>query len=467
MINFFKNINRQYHTVGGYADFLRIAVPLIISMGVNAIQIFIDRVFLSYYSQVSYAAAIPAGISNFAIMSIFLFTLGYIDIFVAQYYGKQENSSIGPAVWQSVYLALAAAFLIFLVSLFSEKIFTHIGHPYNVAVEEVKYFKMLCYGAFPTIADLALSGFYSGRGKTKVVLLITTCCITVNILLDFCLIFGNLGFPELGITGAALATNISAAISVLISIILILQKKNNAIYNTRKFTPDFVFMKRLLRYGFPNGIATFFDMAEFSIFTLIVGTIGTVELTASNIAVSIYDIIVMPIIGCGMATSIMVGQYLGRNKASIAATCIKSAFHIIYAYVIILAILLILAPNLIIFPFTIGAQASSANTIMPVTLNILKIIVIHLLLEPWYTIFGAIIKGAGDTAYAMKALAFASIFLIIIPAYMFIVIFKFEIYTAWLCMLSFIIFLSVSYYLRYKSGKWKRMRVIEMDIIDG
>jgi MATE family multidrug resistance protein len=93
-----------------------------------------------------------------------------------------------------------------------------------------------------------------------------------------------------------------------------LYQKNAHIYKTRHIKPDINIFKRLLKFGFPNGITVFFDMVEFTIFMLIIGTLGILELTASNIAFSVYHIIVMPIIGAGVAISIMVGNYLGQKR---------------------------------------------------------------------------------------------------------------------------------------------------------
>jgi MATE family multidrug resistance protein len=463
-MDFFSNIKKQYDSEGGYKEFLDIAFPLVVSTGIGAIQLFIDRIFLSMYSQSSFAAATPAGISNWALECFFFGTLSYINVFVAQYYGKKELRAIGPAIWQSVYLSLFAALIILCVSFFSELFFMNIGHPEAIAREEVTFFRVLCYGAFPNIAIAALSGFYSGRGKTVVVFLASTFGVILNIILDFCLIFGNFGFPEMGISGAAWATNIALAVVNVIYIILIISKKNNDIYNTRSIKIDFLFMKRLLSYGLPNGAEFFFDMMGFSIFMLIIGNLGNAELTASNIVATISHIFTMPIVGFGTAISIMVGNYLGKNQSSFAQRSVKSSIHVVYAYIIIVVLVLILFPNQLIYPFSGQAQVTLVEQIKPMIVNLLTILAVYLIFDAGNIIFASAIKGAGDTVFVMKRLLIFSVFLVIIPTYINIIILKKGVYIAWSFLLFSVIALAWSFYFRYRSNKWKKMRVIEMDI---
>ncbi|GMO64801.1 MAG: MATE family efflux transporter [Endomicrobiia bacterium] len=465
MISIFNNIERQYKATGGYLEFLKIAIPLIISTSVGAIQLFINRTFLSLYSQESFAASAPAGISNWAIVTLFLGTLAYVDVFVAQYYGKREYRSIGPVIWQSVYLALLAAFIILCISFFSKTIFMNIGHPYIVACEEVKFFRVLCYGAFPTLSVAALSGFYAGRGETKVVLLVGTYGVLINIILDICLIFGHLGFPRLGILGSAWSSNISSTVMFITYVFMVIAKKNST-YNTRCFKPNFSFMKRLLRYGFPNGVQFFFDMTGFGVFVLIVGTLGIAELTVSNIVLNINNLIAMPLVGCGMAISIMVGNYLGKNKASLAKMSVKSATHIVYAYSVIVIFVLILLPSQLIYPFLYGSQVLLIDNVKPIAVNLLRILAIYLIFDATGIIFAAAIKGAGDTVFIMKVLTIFTVVSVIIPMYLIVIVFKFGIYVAWYFMLTYSIGLAISFYCRYKSDKWKEMRVIDMNVID-
>jgi MATE family multidrug resistance protein len=462
----FKYIKKQYNVIGGYKEFLKIAIPLILSTGIGAVQLFTDRIFLSCYSREAFAASTPAGIANWAIICFFFGTLAYMDVFVAQYYGKKEYRLIGPAIWQSVYLAFIAAIIVFFISFFSKLFFMNLGHPSIIAQEETTFFRILCYGALPCVSEAALAGFYAGIGKTSVVLLASFCGVVSNIILDFCLIFGNFGFPEMGIAGAALASNISLTIVCIVYILLITSKNNANVYNSRCFKPDFVFMKKLLRYGVPSGTEFFFDMLGFGSFIIIIGNLGAVELSASNIVATINHVFVMPIIGCGMTTSIMVGNYLGKNQASSAQESVKSAVHIVYAYIAFVVLALIFLPNQLICPFSGGAQAEIMDQVKPMVTNLLIILAVYLIFDAGNIIFASAIKGAGDTVFVMKRLLFFSTFLVIIPTYLNIMVFKCGVYVAWSFLLVSIIALAGSFYFRYKSNKWKKMRVIDMDVVD-
>jgi len=466
-MNIFAYIQAKWNASGGYSEFLKLAFPLIISTGAWSIQNFINRFFLAWYSTNAFAAAQPAATLNFAIMSIFIGTLSYVDVFVSQYYGNKEYKHIGPAVWQSVHLSFVGAVILFVISLFSQNIFNFIGHAPEVIVEEVKFFRILCYGALFVLTSYAFSGFYSGRSKTRIVLYINAIGILINIFLDYLLIFGNFGLPRLGIEGAAIASIIASFAMCAIFLFLIIQKKYASKYSTRTLTPDFSIMRRLIKFGFPNGLQFFFDVGSFTFFILVIGTLGTIELSATNIALNIYHMVFMPVIGCGIATSILVGQYLGRNKASIAQKSVRTAVELICVYVAIVVLLDIFVPNIFIYPFSKGAESALIGQIRPVAVNLIRFIALFALFDPLSIIFQSAIKGAGDTAFVMKVLVSAAVVLLIIPIYLVVIKFHMGIYAGWGVITFYIAVLAVAFFLRYKSNKWKKMRVIEMNVIDG
>ena len=165
---------QRWRAEGGYRDVFSVAVPLILSTATWSLQNFIDRVFLSWWSQEAVAASLPAGMLNFSLVSFFLGTAGYVSTFVAQYFGSEQKKMIGPVLWQGLYIALAGGIALLPFIPLADMIFNFIGHSAEVRQAEVVYFRILCLGALPLVASSAMSGFFSGLGRTGVVLARTT-----------------------------------------------------------------------------------------------------------------------------------------------------------------------------------------------------------------------------------------------------------------------------------------------------
>jgi MATE family multidrug resistance protein len=463
MIKWFK---QRYSIAGGYKEFFKIAVPLIISTGAWSFQHFLNRLFLAWHNAEEFAAALPAGVLSFTILSLFVGTVVYVDVFVAQYWGKRDYKAIGPAVWQSVYLALAGGIIVFGISLFTRHIFTFTAHPPEIRAHEITYFKTLAYGAFFALASGGMGGFYAGRGLTKVVVIVNAVGVGVNILLDYVLIFGKWGFPQMGIKGAALATVLGAATMAAIFFCLIVRRQNNFSFNTRSFKPDFAFIKKLFKFGFPNGVQFFTDMSAFAFFVFMVGSLGGLELTASSIALNINYLAFMPITGFGITVSILVGQYLGRNKANIAEIAAYTGIQVALMYGVLVITAYLLFGGIFVDMFLKGTQAAQAELIKPVALNLLLFVCVYTIFDPLNITSAAAIKGAGDTSFVMKALITLSILLLIIPSYVAIIVLKIGLYSAWTIMLVYAAALALTFYRRFLGGKWRKMRVIDMEIKD-
>jgi MATE family multidrug resistance protein len=462
----YKNIKKRYFATAGYKEIFKIAIPLIISTSAWAFQSLIDRFFLAWYSKDAYAASLPASLLNCSLINIFAGMAAYVDVFVAQYNGKKEYHSIGNSVWQSFYIAILSAFIFIIFTFFSQNIFDFIGHPKSIIFEEVKYFNALCYGSCTYFALTALSGFYSGRGKTTVILFVNIAGVLVNIVFDYLLIFGKYGFPELGIVGAAIGTFIGFFVAFMLLLIPMISKKNNTLYKTRNTKLNVDKIKRLIKFGLPNGIHMSFDLSVFTLFTLVIGTLGKNELIASNMVMNIYNIAYMPLLGFGMTTSIIVGNYLGKNKASISEIAIKSVMHITLTYVTILVIAFLVFPDLFIYPFSRGKDTFIIEQIRPTVLILFRFIASSALFEAVSIVFSSAIKGAGDTKFVMQLVIKLALFISALM-YLIVGILKLGLYPCWSVLTVYCVMLMFFCYKRYKTGKWKHMRVIKMKVIDG
>ncbi|MGD2271244.1 MAG: MATE family efflux transporter [Desulfobacterales bacterium] len=447
---------------GGYREVLVIAIPLILSTASWSVQHFVDRMFLAWYSPETIAAAMPAGMLHFSIVSIFMGTAGYVSTFVAQYYGAQQYQRIGPALWQAVYVSISGGLVLLCAIPLATLIFKWVGHDPLVQHHEVVYFRILCLGGGFYIASYALSGFYSGRGKTWPVMWVNIFATAVNLIFDYVLIFGHWGFPEMGIRGAGIATVLAGVFSLLVFLTMMSSGGNNQIYHTIKgWRPEKELFIRLMRFGFPSGVQFFLEMTGFTAFVLLVGRLGTVGLAATNIAFNINTLAFMPMIGCGIAISVLVGQYIGAENPQLAQTSAYSGFHLAFGYMASVAAAYVLVPDIFVVPFSLQAEPQGFAEIYRFSVILLRFVAVYSIFDAMNIIFCSAIKGAGDTRFVMFTTVAISLFVLIIPTYLAIVVFKSGLLVSWILATAYISTLGVVFYLRFLNGKWKSMRVIE------
>ena len=420
--------------------------------------------FLSWHSPDALAAAMPASILSFTLISIFMGTAGYSNTFIAQYMGAKRPWRVGPSMWQGIYIALLGGMVIAMLSFAARPIFEFIGHDPSVRRLEIDYWRILTIGSIFPLLKMTVSSFFSGRGRTYPIMWANFASTLINIALNYCLIFGNLGCPSMGIIGAGISTVISEMCGLIILASLIFRPKHELLFKTISGFPiDKELLLRLLRYGAPNGIQFFLDIAAFSAFILIVGRIGASQLAATNIALNISMLGFMPMIGLGITVSVLVGQSLGSNRPDMADRSTISALQMSTVYMSSLAILFLALPDIFIYPFSAGADPFEFEMIRSHAIVAVRFVGAWSLFDSVGIITSACLKGAGDTSYVMKTIAILSLILLVLPTYLAVEVLSLDLTTAWTIGIFYIVALGAAYGTRFRGGKWKSMRVIERE----
>lgn len=460
----FEAIRSRWSAPGGYREFLVIAFPMILSTASWSIQHFVDRVFLTWYSTDALAASLPAAMTNFVFVSLFLGMAGYVNTFVAQYVGAGRSWRVGPSLWQGAYLALFSAGVGLLVAQLATPLFDLVGHDAAVRSNEVTYFRILCYGVGPLTLSTAMSCFYSGRGRTWPVLAVNVAATVFNIVVDYVLIFGRWGAPEMGMRGAAWATVGSAIFTTLLFVLLLSRssyRREFAIFSGWRF--DRALFGRLLRFGGPSGLNFMLDILSFTLFILIAGRIGRLELTATNLAFNINSLAFMPLIGAGIALSTMVGQRLGRDDPAAAEYCTWTGVHLALGYMGVMALAYSLLPDLFLMPYGAGAQGPEFETARDMARQLLRFVAFYCVFDAAYMMFTAALKGAGDTRYVMLASLLMGVTIMVAPPLIAVEWFDAGVFVVWIFICAYLAAGAVVFYLRFRGGKWKSMRVIEAE----
>ncbi len=329
------------------------SAPIIVTMASFTLMQFFDRVFLARHGSVSLRASLPAGILAFTLTMFFQSLAGYAGTFVAQYHGAGRKKECGRATAQGIWLGLLTWPLCLALVPLGFWILSIARHPADVLVAEKTYMGILMVGAGFWSLTNAVSGFFSGRGDTGTPMRASLVANLSNILLDYALIFGKWGFPEWGIAGAAVATVVSSALGLVILFTLYYRKRFRDEYGTwsaRRL--DRKQMAPILRFGMPAALQTLQDIGSFAFFVVLLGRLPEADMAISNIAFSINNVAFMPLLGMGMAATIVVGQYQGARDAATAERAGWTAMKLAWAYMGVIALTFLFLPGLYFRLFT-------------------------------------------------------------------------------------------------------------------
>lgn len=438
-------------------ELLVLAGPLVLSNAFWTLQLTIDRVMLSRQDSTAVGAAMVAGVMFWTPFALVQVTAAYAATFVAQYVGAGRPQRVGPAIWQALYFSLIAGVLFMGLVPAVEPLMRLTEHAPNVLALEITYLRILCFSALPMLIVAVTSSFFSGRGNSWPVLAINGVGTLVNAVLDYAWIYGRWGFPEMGIAGAGWATVVGSWVSAALGLALVFRSQYRREYATLSgWRPERELFGRLMRFGIPGGLQYFLEALAFNIFLVLVGRLGTNELSATSIAFTINMTAIVPMVGLAQAVSVLVGQRLGENRPDLAAKFAIAGVGWCLAYTAINALVFVGLPGPILFLFEDG-DAVRWTQVAPLVPVLLRFVAVYCLFESISIILSSALRGAGDTRFVSLATMVFAWSLMVLPA----IFFGDNLHINWTFATGYLVVLSFVFIWRFRQGKWRSMRVIE------
>lgn len=448
-------------TPGSSRELLGLAAPLIVSQSFMTVQVFVDTVLLSWHDSREMAASFPAVMWYWLPFGLLQVTAGYTSTFVAQYTGAGRPHRVGPAVWQGVHFAVLAGLLMLLMVPLAPALIALGQHSDALQPLEVTYLRCLAFAAMPMLVMSAINGFFSGRGQTWTILGIEAVGTAVNVLLALVLIFGKAGFPEMGIAGAGWATVAGSWASALFAVALFLRPKYREEFATAsgwRFEGDL--FNRLMKYGGPAGTQVFLDVLVFNLFVQLVGQLGDAALGATTLTIRLNMIAFLPMMGMGQAVCILVGQRLGGDRPDLAEKSVYTGLKWTFGYMCTVALVYLTLPGVILSVFEGGRDPEDFAAIAAIVPRLLVCVAVYSVVESGNFVFGFALRGAGDTRFVTVVTFLLAWPLMVIPTAVTVWVGG-SVYSAWWFATAHIIAMGVCFYLRFRAGAWKAMRVIE------
>lgn len=446
-----------------WKEILQIAWPLIIANSFWNLQLTIDRIYLGMHSTESLGAAMAVMGVFWVPMALLQQTSSYVTAFVAQYYGANDHHKIGSCVWQAFYVSVIGGLLFLTLNFFSPFFFSWVGHTEAIQVLEVEYFNSLAFSALPTALVAAVSGFFTGLGRTKTVIALNFVGLIFNVLFDYLLIFGNLGFPQMGIAGAGYATSIAGLCAAIFGIFILFNDHHESLYKIKsQWQFNIKLIKQFLRYGIPSGLQWALEGLAFTVFLIIMGRLpnGEAALASSSIAVTVMMLSVLPTMGIAQSILTLVGQRLGEKKPQEAARITWDGVGISFIYIGIVASTFLVLPEFYLSWFKNEQNLELWSQVSVLVPKILEIVAVFILFDSIYLNISFALKGAGDTSFVSYVALIVPWPCMVLPAFM-MMDSPDAIINSWRFVIVYMIVLTAILILRFRQGKWQSMDITQ------
>ena len=449
---------------GSMSELFSIAVPLMISAGTQSLMNAADRIIVAGCSEASLAAITPASMLHWTAVCIPVGTILYANTFIAQYDGAGRPERMNASLWQAIWLAVFSGLILLLCLPFSRSLLALSGHSAEIVELEAQYFNTLCAGNPVQLLATALSCYFSGRRRTSVVMIVSMSAVAFNFGLDYLLVYGVGPFPELGLRGAALATVLARCGEVLVYLVLIqadVRRKSLQLWSA--WRPDVKLLKKYLRFGVPSGMHHFLDNSGFTMFLLIVGNLSSRDLAATNLAFSVNGLIFVPLLGFGTAIQTLVGHHIGAGLMDAARRTTWNAALLGVLWTGVTGLMLVAFPNVALRPFFLfaGESGVDADSLARAASTLLMFVAVYSVFDALAVVFASSLRGAGDTTFPMLITLLSSWLVMVVPAALILRLESPTVTMLWLTCAANIGLTGTSMFLRWLSGKWKLIRLVE------
>ncbi|MBK9631415.1 MAG: MATE family efflux transporter [Saprospiraceae bacterium] len=329
-------------TFSNIKPILHLAWPIIIG---NLSQILLNLIDSMIVGQIGYKELASSGLIN-NVLSLPMVACMGLSVVLAPLMAdlmQRNKSAEGRQLMQSATLIVLLFTLLIILVLFVFKSYLYkLGQEKEIVDLGIPYFFWMCWSLLPMMLFYIIKQFYDGMGLVKIPMMIALFSILVNAILNVVLVFGKMGFPQLGLEGSGLATFITRCL--IFSILLFHLFYSNKFKEYKLFIIDFdkKAIMKFLKIALPSSWQSASEVTAFSLLAIMVGWFGAVQMAAHQIAISVATATYMISLGLASAGSIYLGSKFGQNDPAILRFNGLLVVKIAFAYSFIAAILMAL-----------------------------------------------------------------------------------------------------------------------------
>ena len=444
----------------GLRELLTLAWPVVLSRSTQSVVGLCDALMSARLGDQALAAVTTGAINLFSIAVLPMGTVFIVQSFAAQLQGRGDLVAARRYAWYALALAAITTVLAAAGTPFFGAWLSVFRFAPGVHDDMTGYLQWRFWSVGPYIAVEALGNWFAGLGNTRVHMRASVITMVSNVALNWVLIFGHLGAPAMGVRGAALASGL-ATVAGLAWIGMAFARRHREMGADGPLALRVSEFLRLLRFGVPNGLNWFMEIAAFTLFlNAVVSRLGTTVLAAMNAILQINSISFMPAFGLASAGAVLVGQAIGRGEKEDVPRLLGLTARVALVWQGGVGLAYFLMPQLIMRAF--ASEAGSAELIT-VGASMLALSAAWQLFDALGLTIGEALRAAGDTAWCMWA-RLLSAWTVFVPVAWWAVTLR---HGGPMAAIGVTIFylavLACAFLWRFRSGAWRRIELVEVE----
>ncbi len=318
-----------------------------------------DSIFLYYVSETDFAAIGFIGVFYLVIASIGFGLSKGGQIIIARRMGEKDYREAGKSFYALIYFALALAIALFLFMQFGARWFFELFvHSEEILEKSLAYLEPRSYGVFFSYIGMAIMALYTGIARTNFIIVDTIILALVNFILNYGLIYGAWGLPEMGIAGAGLASTIAEVTAFVVFVIYMTRDHSLRLLKIFRWPLPKVNLNlvgRLWSISSPSVIQSVLSIGSWFFFFGVVEHMGERPLAISNLARIVYLMLSIPCWGYSSGINTIVSNFIGMQKRHVVFPIVTKTAKMTFVTTMVISLPVLIWPRFFLYPI-LGKQ---------------------------------------------------------------------------------------------------------------
>jgi putative MATE family efflux protein len=447
-----------------FKSLARIAVPIAAQHFFTSSLNAVDVIMIGQLGETAVAAV---GLANQVFFLLVLLMFGISSgagMFTAQFWGKRDITNIHKVLGIGLLLGISSSLLFSIAGLvFPEFILGIYSKDAAVVALGSTYLRRVAYSYLFTSITFSFASVLRSTENVKLPMVVSIVALSLNTVLNYLLIFGNFGFPKMGVEGAAIATLIARSLECAVLITLTYRLRTPVAARLKELVGfNRLFVQRYLKIALPVMFNEMLWSLGITIYNIVYARIGTESIAAMNISATIENMAFVLFIGISNAAAIMIGNRIGANEESIAFDYGRRTLIIGMAGAILVGLIILISKDAILNLYQISEAARQyASMILTIMSFSLWVRVSNM------TMIVGILRSGGDTRFSF-VLDVGSVWLVGVPiALIGAFVFHLPVYGVFLLIMSEELVKMLIGFWRFSSRKWINNLTHKMTSISG